>query len=228
MTNPGRDPEHGRHFPEGPTEANPSRPEQIDALVALAAAHRPRRILDAGCGEGFVAERLLEACPDAELVGFDLTPETVAAAQARLGARARIVRASFEEDWGGAVGGPFDLVVCVQALHHVPDEVKRRTYGGFFEVLRPHGLYLQSDPVGLGDRRLFRYLKALWDRLRMLEKYPPLPAGYGPLDAERDFEKGGDLLADLDDQMAWLRAAGFRPVDCFWRHGNRAIFGGLA
>jgi len=224
MTNPWRE---RRDFPAGPTEANPSREEQIDVLVALAAAHHPRRILDAGCGPGHVAERLLAACPDATLVGFDLGPEMVEAAQARLGGRARIVRASFEEDWRDIVGrGPFDLVVCVQALHHVDDDCKRRNYARFFHVLVPGGLYLQSDPIAMGDRRLFPYLKALWDRLRAASGFPPLPPAYAPEDAAREFESRGDHLASLDDQIRWLRD-GFDPVDCFWRHGNRAIFGGV-
>jgi SAM-dependent methyltransferase len=227
VTNPWRDPEHGRRFPAGATEANPSRPEQIEVLLALAAAHRPRRILDAGCGPGFLAERLLAACPGAELVGFDFAEEMVAAAQARLGARARIFRAAFEGDWEGAAGGGFDLVVCVQAIHHLDDHGKRRGFLGFFRVLRPQGLYLQSDPVGFGDEKLFPLLKALWDRLLAGAGFAPLPEAYGPEEARRDFLARGDLLANLDDQLRWLREAGFDPVECFWRHGNRAIFGGL-
>jgi tRNA (cmo5U34)-methyltransferase len=224
VTNPWR---QRRDFPAGPTEANPSRAEQIDIVVALAAASRPRRILDAGCGPGYLAERLLEACPGARLVGFDFSPEAVEAAQARLGARARIVRASFEEDWGGAVGGAFDLVLCVQALHHVDDTRKRENYARFLRVLEPGGFYLQSDPVAIGDERFFPQLKALWNRLRGTAGFAPLPAAYGPPDAAADLARQGDLLANLDEQLAWLRAAGFRAVECFWRHGNRAIFGAL-
>ncbi len=224
MTNPWRE---RRDFPAGPTEANPSRGEQIDVLVALASAHGPRRILDAGCGPGHVAERLLAACPDASLVGFDFAQEMVEAAQARIGARARIVRASLEEDWGGAVGGPFDLALCVQALHHVDDDNKRRNCARFFHVLAPGGLYLQSDPIAMGDLRLFPYLKALWDRLRRASGFPPLPVAYAPEDAAREFADRGDHLASLDDQLRWLREAGFDPVECFWRHGNRAILGAI-
>jgi tRNA (cmo5U34)-methyltransferase len=239
MTNPPLDPAHARQFPEGPTEANPSREEQIDVLLAIAAAHRvsdpdaldlqpPRRILDAGCGNGNLAERLLAIHPGATLVGFDVSADMAAEAQRRLGGRARIVCASFEEDWPKALGeGDFDLVVCVQALHHVPDIKKRITYQRFRDVLRPGGLYLQSDPLALGDAALFPYVKALWNRLRSLHKFPPLPAGSLQGDAEEDYEKAGDILASLDKQLLWLKEAGFAPVDCFWKHGNRAIFGGL-
>ncbi|HEX5139000.1 MAG TPA: class I SAM-dependent methyltransferase [Planctomycetota bacterium] len=234
MTNPPPD-----DFDGGPTEANPSRTEQIEVLLAIAAAHRvsdpetwdlapPRKILDAGCGRGGVAERLLALHPLATLVGFDVSPAAAEEAQQRLGGRARIVCASFDEDWPAALPDKdFDLIVCVQALHHVPDVLKRVTLQRFHDLLRPGGLYLQSDPVALGDAAMFPYMKALWNRLRARQKLPPLPEGYLQGDAEEEIEKGGDLLARFDKQLAWLKEAGFLHVDCFWKHGNRAIFLGL-
>jgi len=239
MTNPWLDPAHGRGFDGGPTEANPSRLEQLEVLLAIAGAHRvsdpetwdlgpPRRILDAGCGKGHVAERLLAIHPQATLVGFDVSSGMTEEAQRRLGGRARIVCASFEEDWPAALGEKdFDLIVCVQALHHVPDVLKRVTLQRFHDLLRPGGLYLQSDPVALGDAAMFPYTKALWSRLRALHGFSPLPEGYLQGDAEEEIEKQGDLLAKLDKQLAWLREAGFLHSDCFWKHGNRAIFLGL-
>lgn len=239
MTNPWLDPAYGQRFPEGATEANPSREEQIDVLLTLAGAHRvsepdamdllpPRRILDAGCGRGFLAERLLDLHPQATLVGFDVSPEAVEEAQRRLGGRARIVCASFEEDWPKALAEKdFDLALCVQAVHHVPHVQKRLTFQRFHDVLRPGGLYLQSDPLALGDPAVFPYVKALWNRLRSLHGFPPLPEGYLQGDAEEELEKRGDLVASLDKQLLWLKEAGFANVDCFWKHGNRAIFGGF-
>jgi len=239
MTNPWLDPAREQPFDGGPTEANPSRLEQIEVLMTIAAAHRvsdpdaldlqpPRRILDAGCGKGHVAERLLALHPLATVVGFDVSSEAVAEAQHRLGGRGRIVCASFEEDWPAALGEKdFDLAVCVQAVHHLPHVLKRLTFQRLHDVLRPGGLYLQSDLVALGDALMFPYVKAIWNRLRGQQKLPPLPEGYLQGDAEEEMEKRGDLLAPLDKQLAWLREAGFLHVDCFWKHGNRAIFGGL-
>lgn len=225
--------------PEGATEANPTRAEQIEVVLTIAGAHQvfdpaalevqpARKILDAGCGTGHLAERLLAVHRDATLVGFDVSPEVAAAAQRRLGGRARIVCASFAEDWPKAIGErDFDLVVCVQALHRVPDVQKRLSYQRFHDLLRPGGLYLQSDPVALGDAAIFPYVKALWNRLRALGTYAPLPAEYLQGDAEEEIAKRGDLLAPLDKQVAWLKEAGFGNVECFWKHADRAILGGF-
>jgi tRNA (cmo5U34)-methyltransferase len=115
----------------------------------------------------------------------------------------------------------------VQALHHVSDVQKRLTYQRFHDVLLPGGLYLQSDPVALGDAAVFPHLKTLWNRLRAAANYPPLPEGYMQHDALEEIEKGGDRLAPMEKQLAWLREAGFMHADCFWKYGNRAIFGGF-
>jgi hypothetical protein len=31
----------------------------------------------------------------------------------------------------------------------------------------------------------------------------------------------------IEDQLQWLRGAGFTNVQCFWRDENRAVFGGF-
>src|SRR5262249_57974908 len=41
-------------------------------------------------------------------------------------------------------------------------------------------------------------------------------------------ETSGPFPADLAQQLAALRAAGFKDVDCFWEDLRRALFGGYA
>jgi hypothetical protein len=36
-----------------------------------------------------------------------------------------------------------------------------------------------------------------------------------------------DYAGTVDEQLGWLREAGFDPVDCFWREFRLAIFGGF-
>jgi len=76
------------------------------------------RVLDIGCGDGLLLERLSARAGHA--VGVEPDAATVRAAQARLaGARdVEIVHSSFLE--AEFDSGPFDLVTCVAALHHMP------------------------------------------------------------------------------------------------------------
>lgn len=77
---------------------------------------QPCRVLDAGCGEGMVLQRLAQALPDCALSAFDLSGPAVAEARCRV-PRAEIRQASiFEIPWPDH---SFDLVVCCEVLEHL-------------------------------------------------------------------------------------------------------------
>ncbi len=80
---------------------------------------RPRpgdRILDIGCGPADI----LEALPQVEYYGFDLSPDYIASARARFGARGHFfvetVNLALLEKYVG-----FDIVLATGVLHHLSD-----------------------------------------------------------------------------------------------------------
>jgi len=90
----------------------------LDTLVELLARHvRPARILEIGCGEGALVERLSRAFPAAEILGIDPSP--------RVGRMFHQPppRVQFECREAGALAGRrsvgYDLVVLCDVLHHV-------------------------------------------------------------------------------------------------------------
>lgn len=208
-------------FRDGPIPWNPTRPEQVEVIVALAKARRPRRILDAGCGPGYLASALLVALGDVELTAFDVSEQMADEAGRRLGRDVFVC--DLAGDWS-ALGGPFDMVLAVQAVHHLDDDGKRAAMANAFAALEPGGLYLQSDPV---DFALYDLQKTLLNRARGSAGFPLLTPGFSRARFDEQLEENGDRLSTLDDQLRWLRETGFDPVECFWQYANRAIFGGV-
>jgi len=87
-------------------------------VVELIVAEKPARILEVGCGQGWLLKLIAEALPDAELHGLDLRPEVVEYARTLVPTAELVVgdgqRLPYDD-------GGFDLVVCSEVLEHVDD-----------------------------------------------------------------------------------------------------------
>ena len=79
------------------------------AVVAAVLEHAPRRVLDIGCGEGWLARAL--AAHGIEVLGVDAVPELVAQAAAAGGGEFRVL--GYDAIAAGALAGEgFDLAVA--------------------------------------------------------------------------------------------------------------------
>lgn len=109
----------------------------ITAGLNRAAVRRGERVLDAGCGPGFVLEKLAEkAGPQGMAVGIDFSPRMLAAARRRVFG-ARLVRADVRQLPFPAE--TFDLVWSSYVLDLLPTADLTPVLCEFLRVLRPGG-----------------------------------------------------------------------------------------
>lgn len=101
------------------------------------------RVADVGSGLGWSTITLADAFPEAEVVGIDSDPASVA--EAKTLAEARRSRARFVESDGTSVGseGPFDVIVVLEALHDFADPVG--VLSACRGALRPGGAVVVAD-----------------------------------------------------------------------------------
>lgn len=119
--------------------------ERARELLAFAGLRPGERVLEVGCGPGFV---LAEADAAELVVGVDVSPKMLRGAAARA-PRARVVRAAVERLPFSA--GCFDLAYCRSVLHHVLDPeamVREMT-----RVVRGGGRVVVNDSVSSENRR---------------------------------------------------------------------------
>jgi SAM-dependent methyltransferase len=100
-----------------------------------------RKVLDAGCGTAY-GTAMLAAAGAEEVLGVDLDEGVVEAARAGSPANARFEVADLRELPVG--DDEIDLVVCFEAIEHVPDPEK--VLDELQRVLAPEGLLLVSTP----------------------------------------------------------------------------------
>jgi len=98
------------------------------------------RVLEAGCGTGFVLRQLVEVCRGGEVLGMDLFPEAVAFASRRAGCRVLA---------GDVLNPPelgqFDLVGMFDVLEHLADDLA--ILSGLHRLLKPGGALLLTVPA---------------------------------------------------------------------------------
>ena len=91
----------------------------------------PSGILDLGCGDGIINRFLLDIFPEARGVLVDFSDPMLDAAREKVSghSKANFVKADFATPlWLDAVtpSSPFDIVVSGFAIHHQPDERKKK------------------------------------------------------------------------------------------------------
>jgi SAM-dependent methyltransferase len=120
----------------------------LDEVVPLS----PRRVLDAGCGEGHVTAWLARALPASEVTGVDGRAEALTAFRRRNpGSRA------VEADLSALPFGDyaFDLVLCTEVLEHLdePRTVLRelgRVCAGHLFLTVPHEPFFRAGNLARG------------------------------------------------------------------------------
>ncbi len=195
----------------------------------------PIRILDIGAGYGALALAVLSERPNATALCLDASEPMLKLGRERsaeLKNRISFVQASLETpEWTGAVPGVFDAVISARALHHFTEKERRRfIFKEVFGLLRSGGCFINADNVraptpGLTEkyrRARENYLdefirRSSGGKTNLAEVRAASPSAY----------HGPHNNGYLDQELAWLKEAGFIDVDCFWKFATTAVYGGF-
>ncbi|MFN8161421.1 MAG: class I SAM-dependent methyltransferase [Solirubrobacterales bacterium] len=96
--------------------------DELQDQTVAAIPFPPDRVLELGMGTGETTARLLDAYPDAWVVGLDSSPEMVFRARETYD---DVQLARMEDP---LPDGPWDLVISVLSVHHLTDEAKRTLF----------------------------------------------------------------------------------------------------
>ena len=154
--------------------------EELQDQAIAAIPFSPERVLELGMGTGETTRRLIEAHPDAWVIGLDSSPDMVFRA-----------RQSYDDVQLARIedplpDGPWDLVIGVLSIHHLRVEQKRE----LFRRVRDHSRALVIGDVVKADVRV-----------------TPIEAGYDFPETAADLAEwsGGEVTWAADD-LAVVRA----------------------
>jgi tRNA (cmo5U34)-methyltransferase len=178
-------------------------------------------VLDLGAGTGIISAMIAEAFPKSRLTLFDVTPEMLTIARARLkplGKRVRFVTADFAS---ASQSQSWDTVVSALAIHHLPDSGKRHLFGDVFKYLTPGGAFINADQVAGDTTAIDRHTREHW-----MKRAQELKVTQRDLEAALERMKQ-DLPATVGQQLSWMREAGFIDVACSYRNLIFAVLSGV-
>jgi SAM-dependent methyltransferase len=203
---------------------------QEDLIRHLLSRHdRPiRRFLDVGSGDGAMAKLVLDSQSASEAVLLDNSPPMLDHASmllADFSGRWQTVRGDLcDPAWPqGLPAGRYDAAVSGLAIHHLPAERKRALFCELFELLEPGGIFVNMDYVTIDGP-----LRGLFDeRMRANAVRHEHETGGTRSDDEVDCEDDDDRPDTVEDQLGWLRDAGFEQAEVHFKWAEAAIYGGV-
>ncbi len=183
--------------------------------------------LDLGAGTGAASRVILEEYPRSTAILADFSSEMMAAGERAMqpfAGRYRFVELDMTTGrWPAAIPAGLDAVVTSMCVHHLTDERKQGLFAEIFDHLVPGGWYLNYDPVRAADP----VVEAAWERVndhddpeaarKRLHRTPQDQARY---------DNHVRYIIPLAQQLDYLRSAGFRGIDVYWKHLENVIYGG--
>jgi len=190
------------------------------------------RLLDLGAGDGPLTHEILKASGSASATLVDGSEDMLYRARQRFGEYKdiRYVRASFQEILEGSVrlDSEFDLCVSSLAIHHLSAEEKAGLFNYIYGLLSEGGGFVNIDVVRPPSMKLQEWYFVLW---RQWMREAQDRSGLGDEEPDEIIRRYLDPTSmnrpdTLQYQLNSLKNAGFSGVDCYYKNGIFAIFGG--
>jgi tRNA (cmo5U34)-methyltransferase len=183
--------------------------------------------LDLGAGTGAASRSILEAYPRSTAILADYSAEMMRAGERQMepfAGRYRYVEFDMTTgQWPTAIPAALDAVVTSMCVHHLTDKRKQGLFAEIFSHLVPGGWYLNYDPVSAADP----VIGAAWQRVNDRDD-PEAAAGrlHRTPQQQARWDNHVRFIIPLDRQLEYLRSAGFRGIDVYWKRLENVIYGG--
>jgi tRNA (cmo5U34)-methyltransferase len=223
--------DYGRYFV-------PEREGQMRIMVdLLQEVPQPNHVLELCCGEGLLAEMLLDELPGATYRGLDgsaLMLERARQKLSRFGKRIKLARFDLADRSWRTLDQPMQAVVSSLAIHHLDGEEKRILFKDVYAMLAPGGAFIIADMIEPATPPGRRVAADAWDEV-VSRRAMELDGNTERLDFF--LREGWNTFRYLDpddidhpsplfDQLKWLEQVGFTGVDVHYLHAGHALFSG--
>ena len=187
-------------------------------------------VLDLGCGDGIITYELLKIDGSIEATLIDGSEDMLNKAKDRLRDFKNIhfIHASFQEILNKNFAlQEYNFIVSSLAIHHLTMDEKIALFRTIYAHLNNEGYFLNIDVILAPSDALEQWYLSLWKRWIEERKSFLQIEGTHHEDIIRRYKENTDNKPDtLDAQLNALQTIGFKDVDCFYKYGIFAMYGG--
>jgi tRNA (cmo5U34)-methyltransferase len=175
-------------------------------------------ILDLGAGTGLLSGMLAAYYAKATFTLVDISEEMLARARERFADRdgVRFIVADYSQQ---PLEGQFDAIVSALSIHHLEHEEKRDLFRRCYHAVKPGGFFVNADEVLASTPAVEAFNQAEWER------QVTALGGRQEIAAARE-RMSHDIPARVEEQLAWLREAGFDDADCYYKNLMFVVYAG--
>lgn len=216
-------------------EARPFQTEQHDIMLRLISKSQPtvNNFIDLGCGDGILANTVLNKYSHANGLLLDYSPSMLNAAKNRMGHfnNQRIIQSDLSNgNWQDIVINKPEVVVSGYAIHHLKNGRKYELFEEIFNVLKPGGIFINMEHVAstskLGNS-LFNELTVDTQHAKLTKE----GKNQNKTDLMKEHLNRPDqlenILLPVTTQCDWLKEIGYIDVDCYFKCFEFAVYAGI-
>jgi tRNA (cmo5U34)-methyltransferase len=181
--------------------------------------HDARNILDLGAGTGLLSAFVRQWYPQAQIILADLSEPMIEKARVRF-ADDKNVTFEVTDYTTAPINGTYDSIVSALSIHHIDDAAKRALFSKIFKALRPGGTFVNAEQVAGPTPEIDHRYKELW--LEQVREGGATPDQI----ADSLYRQQDDRCASVEDQLDWMREAGFTDADCWFKDNRFAVLSG--
>jgi tRNA (cmo5U34)-methyltransferase len=180
---------------------------------------KAKHILDLGAGSGLLTILVRNRFPDAHIHLVDFSEPMLALARERMGDDGNV---SYQQGnyLTDALPGEQCAVVSSLSIHHLDDEEKRSVFARVHAALKPRGVFVNAEQIAGPTPELDVRYRALW-----LEQVRAAGATEQQIKASL-YRQQEDRCATVEDQLRWMREAGFADADVWYKDNRFAVMAG--
>jgi tRNA (cmo5U34)-methyltransferase len=176
------------------------------------------RVLDLGAGTGLLSLFVASSFPKATLTLLDSSEKMLEIARERFSNESDRIAFIHADYTQAGIPGKYDVILSALSIHHLADGAKQALFQRIFEALSPPGVFINADQVLGGTPEIESAYREHW--LQEVHKL-----GVSKADLAAAFDRmQEDKMATLADQLAWLTAAGFETVNCWYKNYSFAVY----